>query len=105
MDSETYGLSVGLLTELTNVHPDTARRWKRTRKISKAYATLVALRITGDLGTLAPAWQGFRLVEGRLWTPEGTSVTPGDVRAIPYRAQLVAELERTLAQPQQWTLF
>jgi hypothetical protein len=105
MDSETYGLSVELLTELTNVHPDTARRWKRRRKIPKAYASLVDLHMTGDLGTLATDWKGFRLIAGRLWTPEGTSVTPGDIRAIPYRQQLVSEMERSLREPKQWRLF
>lgn len=102
---DPHGLPVDLLTAITHVQPRTARRWKRLRRIPRAYVRLIQLCVHGDLGTLAPAWSGFRLINGKLWTPENSSVTPGDVRAIPYRAQLIAELERTLAQPKQWTLF
>lgn len=105
MTSDPFGLSVQILTMATGVHPDTARRWKRRGRIPKHYQALITLHITGDLGAIERAWSGFRIAGGKIWTPENTSVTPGDVRAIPYRIQLVSELQRQLAQPQQWKLF
>ena len=45
------------------------------------------------------------LIEDRIWTPEGAWVPPGDIRAIPYTRELVRELKRQLAEPQQWKLF
>lgn len=102
---DPHGLPVELLTAVTHVQPRTARRWKRLGRIPRAYARLIQLCVHGDLGTLAPAWSGFRLINGTLWTPENTRVTPGDIRAIPYRVQLLNELERQLAEPQQWKLL
>jgi hypothetical protein len=93
MELSTYGLSVLLLVQVTGVHPDTARRWKRTGKVPKKHATQVALATEGDLGVVAPEWSGFRLKSGMLWTPEGKPIRPGDVLAIPYRAQQILALE------------
>ncbi|HMN47469.1 MAG TPA: DUF3653 domain-containing protein [Povalibacter sp.] len=105
MDLSTYGLSVMLLSQLTGVHPDTARRWKRAGKVPAHYAQLLALRLGGDLGSITGSWSGFKLDSGQLWTPEGRSVTTGDIRAIPYTRELVHELQKQLAEPQQWKLF
>lgn len=105
MASDPFGLPVDLLTALTGVHPRTARRWKRHKRIPRAYRALIELRTSGELGALAADWDGFRLVNGRIWTPENTSVTPGDIRAIPYRTQLLSELQRQLAEPHQWKLL
>ena len=58
-----------------------------------------------DLGSLAPAWRGFRLIDGTLWTPENQRLTPGDLRAIPYRAQQIKDYERELARPRQFVLL
>jgi len=59
-----------------------------------------------DLGEIAPTWAGFRLTDsGRLWTPEGDLIEPGQVRAIMIRRQLIAELQRQLRLRAQYTLF
>lgn len=105
MDLSTYGLPVLLLAQVTGVHLDTARRWKRAGKVPAHYAPLIALRIEGDLGLITDQWKGFRLAQGDLWTPEGTPVSPGEVRAIPYRRDQIRELERRLSTPQQWQLI
>lgn len=43
-----------------------------------------------------PAWSGWALRNGELFTPEGVGIRPGEVRSIPYRAHQIAELERQL---------
>lgn len=105
MKPELYGLSAQLLADLAQVHTETAKRWKRTGRIPHAYWVLAQLRLLGDLGTLSSTWSEFRLIEDRIWTPEGAWVPPGDIRAIPYTRELVRELKRQLAEPQQWKLF
>lgn len=102
---ETYGLSVAWLTKHAQVHPDTARRWKRAGRIPEPYAALVKLRANGDLGELNSTWTGWSLGDGVLWTPENAAVAPGDIRAIPYRKEQVAALEKALREPQQFDLF
>lgn len=105
MDGSTYGLPAELLAQLTGVHIDTARRWKRRGRVPHPYTLLIHLRTSGDLGAIDPHWQGWRLVGGKLWTPEQQPLAPGDLRAIPYRSQLLAELERQLTEPHQRRLF
>jgi hypothetical protein len=101
MDLSTYGLSVLLLVQITGVHIDTARRWKRAGKVPKKHAVQVALATEGDLGVIAPEWTGFRVKNGLLWTPEGLAVRPGDIRSIPYRAHQVLALEQELAKERE----
>lgn len=105
MDRSTYGLSAELLASITGAHIDTARRWKRRGVLPPKAAQLIAIKLHGDLGAIAKHWQGFTLRQGKLWTPEGSSVTTGEIRAIPYRTQELEELRRALRIPQQWKLF
>lgn len=105
MDLSTYGLSVLLLAQLANVHIDTARRWKRAGKMPDHVAEIMRLKLDGDLGMIAADWSGFRLTKNQLWTPEGTGIRPGDIRAIPYRRAQLIELERELREPRQQELF
>jgi hypothetical protein len=97
----TYGLSVTLLAALASVHPDTARRWKREKRIPPPYDFLVQLRNRCDIGSLSEPWFGWVLRKGLLVSPEGTGVTPGQVRAIPIQLQLIRALERERATPLQ----
>ncbi|MET0499629.1 MAG: DUF3653 domain-containing protein [Steroidobacteraceae bacterium] len=105
MDASTYGYSATVLARLTGVHIDTARRWKRAGRVPAQIAPLIALRTDGDLGVITPTWSGFRIQKDQIWTPEGSAITPGDLRAIPYRTQQLRELQRQLAEPKQWQLF
>ena len=105
MDTSTYGLSVLLLAQLTGVHMDTARRWKRNGQIPPHHAQIIELKLNGDLGALTASWRGFRIADGKLWTPEGAQVTPGEIRAIPLRRQQLADLQRQLMTPTQKELF
>jgi hypothetical protein len=101
----TYGLPAPLLAKITNVHIDTARRWKRAGQIPSRYAPLVALHLDGELGVVDRQWQGWKLSRGTLWTPEHQPLRPGDVRAIPYQQQLIAELQRQLQTPRQFDFW
>jgi hypothetical protein len=83
----------------------TARRWKRQGRIPTRHHAALALLILRDLGALSKQWQGFRLLDDAILTPEGTRFSYGDVRAIPLQEQLIAELKKRLAEPQQWKLL
>lgn len=41
-----------------------------------------------------PAWRGWFIGQGKIWTPENWGIEPGELRALPYRYALIAELER-----------
>jgi len=103
--SPLYGISAALIAALIGVHIDTARRWKRAGQAPGWRAGLLALKLDGELGAVDSTWAGFRLVRGQLWTPENAPITPGDIRAIPYRRQQLDELQRLALEPRQWELF
>jgi hypothetical protein len=71
------------LATLTGAHITTARRWKRARRAPRWLETLVRTVVEGWLCAIAPAWRGWRVVDGILYSPEGWSFTPGEVRALP----------------------
>lgn len=105
MKISTYSLPAAWLAHVTGVHLETAKRWKRAGAIPKHYAHLVALRTEGNLGVIAGDWDGWRLRDQQLWTPDDVVVTPGEIRAIPYQKELLRELKKQLAEPQQWSLI
>lgn len=57
-----------------------------------------------DLGKLDPAWEGFRILNGHLWTPNGYYYRPGDIYVIPIRQQQLSHLERETTIPKQMLL-
>jgi hypothetical protein len=102
---DPYGLHAQLLAHVAGVSLATAHRWKRLHRIPEPAARLVALWLRGELGAIAPAWQGFTLRRGVLWTPYGFSVSPGEISALAYRFAQLRALESELAEPHQRTLF
>ena len=102
---DLYGISSGLIARLTGAHIDTARRWKRTGTMPAAIAALLELRLEGELGLVDQLWRGFRLAGGQLWTPEGAPITPGDIRAIPFRRLQLDALQRRALEPRQGEMF
>lgn len=102
---DPHGLPAWRLAEACQVSLDTARRWKRQGRLPPPADRLADLVIGGELGALADPWRGFVLRQKIIWTPEGFSVTPGQVCAIPYRLAQIAALQQQLAEPQQWPLF
>lgn len=57
-----------------------------------------------DLGTLDPAWRGWKLERGLLVSPDGWTFRPGDVSASALHAQELAALRAERRQPQQLLL-
>lgn len=98
------GIPAARIARLLGVHLDTARRYKRSGRMPRAIARYLELRLAGELGFVDTAWRGFRLVAGQLVTPEGATLRPGEIRAVPIRLQQIAELERLAAEPRQWNL-
>jgi len=96
----TYGIPAKQISQITGVHLDTARRWKRAGSVPARYKSLVALGTGSDLGALSVAWVGWSLRDGLLTAPEGWKFTPGEVLGIPIRHQEIAALkaERRRAQ-------
>jgi hypothetical protein len=102
---ELHGLSARTIADLTGVSLKTAQRWKHQGHAPAIADQLIEIRAQADLGALAPSWAGFRVTPGILWTPENQQLTPGDLRAIPYRAQQLRDLERALKEPKQFSLL
>lgn len=101
---ELYGISPLAIAGAAGVSVRTATRWKRDG-IPASMQRAVALSIFGDLGELDTQWLGWKLWRGSLWSPEGTSFQPGEVRAIPYRVAQLQELQHTLSRPAQLSLL
>jgi hypothetical protein len=102
---ELYGVSAPLIAELTGVSLKTALRWKHQGFAPAPAAALLKLKLNRDLGALAKAWAGFRVCDGLLWTPENASLTPGELRSVPYRREQLRALEHALGQPRQFVLL
>ena len=82
-----HGLAPEALAELLGVHVTTARRWRRTGEAPAAVLRALAVLRFGRLGPIDPAWSGWILRDGELWSPENEPYTPGMVRAGPLHAE------------------
>jgi hypothetical protein len=80
---DLHGFSPRLIADLTGVSLKTAQRWKLA-----GHAPPIASQLT-DV----------------LWTPENYQITPGDPRAIPYRAQQLRDLQHEITRPRQFVLL
>lgn len=88
---DPYGYSAARLAELCGVEISTARRWKRAGRVPTRYHHLMQFFLGKDLGAFAKEWEGWRLRDGNLWSPEDQSFTPGLVRSAPLYAQMASE--------------
>jgi hypothetical protein len=102
---DLYGVSSTLIAELTGVSLKTAQRWKHQGFAPPAAAKLLQMLLHQDLGELAKPWAGFRLHDGLLWTPENASLTPGELRSVPYRREQLRALELAMGSPKQFVLL
>jgi hypothetical protein len=102
---DLYGLSPLAIAELSGVSIKTARRWKKNGHVPALAKRLIEITSSADLGHLEKAWKGFRIADGLLWTPERQKVSPGDIRAIQYRAEQLREYELELRRPKQLKLL
>ena len=83
-----YRWNINEIATFCQVDMTTARRWKRGA-ICPPYTALCLL--SRDLGIFDPAWCGWLLKDGSLWSPEGWEIRRGDVLASRlHEAQLAA---------------
>lgn len=99
-----YGLPPAVIAQVAQVSLHTARRWKRRGRVPSAAYQLIDLVVNGELGALSRHWRGWTVRDGRLFTPEGWHVTPGEIRSIPVRIAHVRALEREREIPMQRAL-
>lgn len=96
---ELYGKSINEIAERCGVSLKTAGRWKAGTTCPPESALMILRR---DLGIFDPAWKGWRVRGGILYSPEGWEIPVGDVLAIPLeRRQLAnayAEVRRLKAE-------
>lgn len=52
----------------------------------------------GFLGALSNEWDGWRLYEGKLWSPGGWTVDAGEIIALPFQYALIAKYRRLLGE-------
>ncbi len=94
-ESPLYGVPVAVIAERCQVHPDTARRWKRQGSAPAPALALIRALHEHDLGAVDGAWAGWTLRRGELVSPAGDRLTPGMVLAGKY----YREMERERARP------
>ena len=80
--------------ELCGVTLRTWQRWECSTNPPKAVRELIRLH-AGYL----PLWSGWQVRCGLLWSPEGVCFAEGELRALPFRYALLAELEKQLYRP------
>jgi hypothetical protein len=71
------GLSIDQTAKALHVTPRTVRYWISGR-VSIPYAAYRLVRILGRWELPDPAWRGWIMHSGRLWSPEGHGFVPGD---------------------------
>ncbi len=62
---------------------------------------VLELLFYGHLGTLSPAFNGWRVRDGKIHTPQGVQFGPAELLAVPLKYQLVSELEKTNRERQR----
>src|SRR5580704_15984366 len=83
-----YGISTAEIARICRVHERTARRWKDGTRRPLATSLMI---LSADLGVFDPAWCGWVIRRGKLISPEGWDVSPGEVLATPLmRLQILA---------------
>lgn len=88
MNDCCYGIPAAAIARICKVDIRTARRWKAGERRMPETARMV---LAGDLGSFDSAWRGWRFCGGKLMSPEGWELSPGDVLSIPLmRAQISA---------------
>jgi hypothetical protein len=70
-------------------------RWQQD---TPQHAVNLLIIKAGYLGALSEDWDGWRLFEGKLWTPGGWSITANEIMALPYQYSLIAEYRRLLGE-------
>lgn len=84
-------LSLQEAADLCGMHRTTfARQETGESKVSLAAYRLILMHS----GWLPDPFDGWSIGQGKLWTPEDVSFSPGQIRAIPIQYALIAEYRR-----------
>lgn len=94
-DNPLYGITIKEIARICHVDLTTARRWKKGARCPPKSALLL---ICGDLVALDREWRGWRVRAGKLISPEGWALTPGEVLAIQIMRQQIAVYRAELKQ-------
>jgi len=87
------GLSRAEAAALAGVCPRTLYRWEHGQsRINRAAFELFKTHSSGIIQ--AGAWTGWKADIEQLYSPDGVTTSPGEIRALPYLRELVAELKR-----------
>jgi hypothetical protein len=80
------------------VHRTTLGRWL-SGSVAVPRCAINALRAAdGRAPGMAGKWDGWRFVDGVLWSPDGVPYTPGDLLAQQYERPLIRSLERQVRE-------
>lgn len=87
-----YAIPIKQIAQLCRVDITTARRWKRGAICPPEYILqYIKAKVEGDLSFLDPAWAGWIMRDGHLYSPEGWRISMSDVLASRlHEAQLAA---------------
>jgi hypothetical protein len=96
-ESPLYGVPLDVITRACQVHPDTARRWKRQGHAPAGALALIRALWEYELGPVSAPWAGWCLRQGDLVSPQGDRFSPGLVLAGQYHRERARALERELA--------
>lgn len=86
--------TISELTRALPIHTNTARRWRRRRRVPPVASLMLKVKLEGDLAVISDKWTGWRLVGHKLYSPEGVEWTAGALNAWAFERQLVAEVKR-----------
>lgn len=98
------GMTLEELQAITNRHPTTLRKYRRTNQAPAAIVRLIAVYRTGKLPSTDSAWTGWRIAGPVLIDPDGNEYSPGEIRSIWATKQLQKELERMKCAPVQFLM-
>jgi hypothetical protein len=86
------------LVRLCGVDVTTARRWHRGSNLPPPYVLIyLNAKLLGDLSFLDPAWRGWKLIDGHLWSPESWRISMSDVLASRLHEAQLREWRRQVA--------
>jgi transcriptional regulator with XRE-family HTH domain len=86
-------LSPEQAAEMCGVHRTTYKRMESGSSRVNVTAFRLLLLLSG---WLPGEFEGWSIGQGKLWSPEDVSFTPGEIRSIPYLYSIIADYERQL---------
>ena len=95
-----HGFSVRQLAQAAGVTEHTVRRWKKRGAIPEPYLSALQLRLGENDIVGTKAWDGRRVCDDLLISPEGDKYTQADIRASRLHRKAVEEYRSEIAPMQ-----